>query len=209
MTDSAFAKYLADAVRDAGGYLVHCAIHDEVELDPLPENRTRFKRRLALYSPYTTRPGRAVLRTWKARESMWNMSLGVERAHNASYKLVMWTRDDALWLDRVQLCPFAWQPDLHKTLFTRNCLSWDGINDKSVVMGRAAAARVMLAYTAFWDPRYFLEVDNAETYLMQWARLNRGVCPAKCLSLLVGCGLWYDGFVPVASALHNIARRHL
>ena len=139
LTDPEFMQYLRGAITTAGGQLIYGAVHEELCIDALP-NSTRTRRRMSQYSPYNSRAGRAVLRIWKAREWLYNLSLGVERARRAQYSLVLWTRDDALWLGRAQLCPFKWLKGVQTSVYARNCL-WQ------VADPRAGA----LAWTVFRD----------------------------------------------------------
>ena len=167
-----FRRCTREAIVAAGGQLLHFDSPRKPEkLDPLPEP-TSFRGRMKQYSPYARDAGRNVLRMWKARERMWNVSRAVERENNAVYQFVVWTRDDAFWLGPIQLCAFPTATS-GNVLYSRNCLWFGGINDKTVVMGRKAAAAVMVAYTAFWNPRLSLGGENAEQYLMWLARQQR------------------------------------
>ena len=182
LTTAEFHRVTREAVVAAGGQVAYLDTPRKERLHALP-NVTRIHLRLRQYSPYTTEVGRSILRLWQTRERMWNISRGVERAHAARYRLVAWTRDDTFWLGPIQMCAFL-KLAADEALFTRNCLCQGGINDKTVVMGRRAAAEVMLAYTAFWDPRPYLEGFNAENYLLRLAQARRLAVRAVDFALL-------------------------
>ena len=162
-----FLEYLRLGIRGVGGHLTYYEhLHGPEPLDALPADDA-FRGRMQQYSPYSDSRGRAVLRVWKARERMWRVAQGIERQRGVLYQFVLWTRDDAFWIGQVRLRRFP-QAVGGNVLFSRDCRRWGGINDKTVLLGRAAAPALMTAYRSFWDPGMDGTV-NAEQYLKHLA----------------------------------------
>ena len=173
MNNTIFNTHIRKSIRAAGGDLIFYEHrHGPEKLDPLPTEPGSyiFRKRLSQYSPYYNAIGRAILRLWKSRELMWNASLAYERARGVQYARVLWTRDDAYWVQSLDLTNFT-DPN---ALYTRNCVTYHGINDKTIMLGREAAPALMTAYSAFWNKTLPLESQNAERYLMYLAKA-RGV----------------------------------
>merc|ERR1712129_516482 len=79
----------------------------------------------------------------------------------------MWSRDDTRWVDRLvdvrKLMDST--PDAYKSVWSKDCKQWTGINDKVVFMGRTAASVLMNAWGAYWRAAPALASVNAELYL--------------------------------------------
>lgn len=105
---------------------------------------------------------------------LWRVAEGVERKSGKQYKFVLWTRDDAHWLFRPSsLHSLSKARHAASTVFSRNCKTWYGINDKTVLLGRTAARFMLTAYTSFWSPDQALDdTFNSEIYLMRLANLS-------------------------------------
>ena len=167
-----FDQHVRESIEKAGGELIYYEHLKTEALDELPEGPI-FHKRLSQYSPYKSQSGKAILKLWRARELMWNSSVALEARYNAQYRFVLWTRDDAFWPSPIQLRYFLNETD-PKTVYGRNCATYGGINDKTVLLGRQAAPQMMTAYSAFFNPTWNLETGNAEQYLLKLAQVRTG-----------------------------------
>merc|ERR1712187_1058757 len=102
-----------------------------------------------------------------------------EKADQSQYSFVLVTRDDDHWLAPLDLPSFATDPTFFShTLYYKNCKTWGGVNDKTLLFGRAAAERILFRiYTDFWshnDNESIGSTLNAEMTLKLYA-LREGV----------------------------------
>lgn len=150
-----FRASLEAAITSAGAHLALLQQREEQEVvDPLP--RDKVLRYLFDYSPYTSEVGMNVLRRWRSSEELLNATLGT------SYDFVLWEREDQYWLKPFWLFNF---PPYPNAVYAKNCLGWGGMNDKSLLLGREAAHRLLRAYSSFWVVDERLESRNAEQFL--------------------------------------------
>lgn len=165
---------LRASAADAGARLARLVVRqnlDPVE-DSFPADPQNFTCRLQQYSPLTSHVGRRVLRRYKSVEGLFNAVLDATEA----YDFVLWTRDDDQWLGPLDITAFIDDHNSTWRLYSKDCKSWGGINDKTLLFGwEAAKALLRRIYTDFWLPHERLSsVFNAEEYLAALARL-RGV----------------------------------
>ena len=134
MAHDEFDAHVRDGIVRAGGHLVyHRHSRRKESLAPIP-NVWTLRSRLTQYSPSANDPsGHNVLRLWRTRETMWNASLEMERMHCAKYTFVLWQRDDTYWGWPLQLAQF----EANRTVYSRDCHTFEGINDKVRSVGRA------------------------------------------------------------------------
>lgn len=157
-------------LRSALSSVAHLAFYElldhqeEVSLDQLPHNRlTQYHKNPAL--------GLNVLRRFFANEKLFNHTT----ASGSKYDFILVTRDDDHWLGPLNLTEFESKPSASRTLFTKGCKQWGGVNDKTLLFGHEAAQAVLgTIYTDFFDPAPNLKTDNAETFLMNFAK-NKGI----------------------------------
>merc|ERR1712129_340757 len=93
---------------------------------------------------------------------------------------------------------FLTQKKAHRTLYSKDCKTWNGINDKTVVLGRTAADIMLRAYSAYWNPRPALVSWNAEIFLKKLAE-SRGIKlrPVSHEYLPTGDGMLIGGRTPI------------
>eukprot|EP00670_Eutreptiella_braarudii_P009193 CAMPEP_0174307656 /NCGR_PEP_ID=MMETSP0810-20121108/1260_1 /TAXON_ID=73025 ORGANISM="Eutreptiella gymnastica-like, Strain CCMP1594" /NCGR_SAMPLE_ID=MMETSP0810 /ASSEMBLY_ACC=CAM_ASM_000659 /LENGTH=294 /DNA_ID=CAMNT_0015414771 /DNA_START=384 /DNA_END=1268 /DNA_ORIENTATION=+ len=170
---------LQQRLESAGGHLPYFEHLDHPEdLDPLPTPEDgpiekRFNLRLRTSSPYDTLKGRGILRVWKARQRMWDEAEKQERLYKATYEFAMWTQDDVFWVGPLSLIRLARAYVRYSdTIWSHKCRAFGGINDRTVLMGRQAAAVLMRAYKSFWDPQ-LNATSNANQWLAMLANANR------------------------------------
>ena len=86
---------------------------------------------------------------------MWDEAEKQERLYKATYEFAMWTQDDVFWVGPLSLIRLARAYVRYSdTIWSHKCRAFGGINDRTVLMGRQAAAVLMRAYKSFWDPQY-------------------------------------------------------
>jgi len=164
---------LAQSITNAGGRLAHFRVRQELEELSLPagEAAERLPKHLFQYSPLTDPLGKNVLRRYQTTERLANLSA----ASGEEYDFVLWTRDDDHWLGPLDLGRFLADSKAPWRMYSKACLRFNGINDKTLLFGREAA-KAMLGrlYTDFWLPEKSLEVQNAERFVEAFA-LVKGV----------------------------------
>eukprot|EP00418_Pyrodinium_bahamense_P034453 CAMPEP_0179153824 /NCGR_PEP_ID=MMETSP0796-20121207/74827_1 /TAXON_ID=73915 /ORGANISM="Pyrodinium bahamense, Strain pbaha01" /LENGTH=600 /DNA_ID=CAMNT_0020855143 /DNA_START=245 /DNA_END=2047 /DNA_ORIENTATION=+ len=167
---------LERSIRDAGGRLVHLTLRptpEDVRL-PVGVELRGLPMRLPKYPPLTDPIGRNLLRRYQTAERLARLAL----SGREPYDFVLWTRDDDHWLGPLDLQVFLNDPKASGRVYSKGCLMWGGLNDKTLLFGRAAA-EVMLArlFSDFWLPDARLErAKNAESFLRAFAEV-KGVEP--------------------------------
>jgi len=121
--------------------------------------------RLSLYPPASNEIGMNVLRRFKTTEQLMHKVQDVEKANGFSYDFVLVTKDDDHWLRPLDISRFLAQPTPHNTtVYSKNCLNWGGVNDKTLLFGRQAAEAVLpRLYSDFWMETPDLVTNNIET----------------------------------------------
>eukprot|EP00445_Apocalathium_hangoei_P007812 CAMPEP_0203859022 /NCGR_PEP_ID=MMETSP0359-20131031/11597_1 /ASSEMBLY_ACC=CAM_ASM_000338 /TAXON_ID=268821 /ORGANISM="Scrippsiella Hangoei, Strain SHTV-5" /LENGTH=458 /DNA_ID=CAMNT_0050775853 /DNA_START=10 /DNA_END=1386 /DNA_ORIENTATION=- len=179
LSHSAFQQLLSQWVRQAGGCLM-CVLNypGSEPVAPLPTGGD-MDGRLTQYLPRSSKIGRNVLRTLGSRETLWNVTLENEKQLGRNYTLAMWTRPDSYWFGNIT-SPADLLSKNHSstTVWTQDCKSAAGLNDKSAILGRQAAGIMFKAYSRFYNTksitRYFRgRMANAERYLLAVAPEGR------------------------------------
>lgn len=163
-----FSSQIRNMIEHAGGTLVHMDLLDKKEEvdEDFPANKTT---RLGKYSPYTSETGKNVLRRFKSIEAL--VEIAVNRAY---YNFVLVTKDDEHWLGVFKLRHFTQYDNLTHRVFSKNCITNGGINDRTLLFGRQAFHRVLpKLYTDFWMPSERLDnTTNVEEYLQEFMKIK-------------------------------------
>lgn len=177
LTPAQLQEHFSSLVAEAGGCLVCFSLSSRSESLPEIPQKFPWSHRMTEYPPHKSSVGRNVLRLWKSREQLWEYGVEAERQLGVHYSLAMWARDDAHWVgDIASASALLASPGASKTVWTKGCKEYFGINDKVALMGREAADVMLRAWSTFMKPSPSLKSQNAETYLMR-------VAQAKGLSL--------------------------
>eukprot|EP00429_Kryptoperidinium_foliaceum_P110694 CAMPEP_0176310104 /NCGR_PEP_ID=MMETSP0121_2-20121125/65424_1 /TAXON_ID=160619 /ORGANISM="Kryptoperidinium foliaceum, Strain CCMP 1326" /LENGTH=344 /DNA_ID=CAMNT_0017652031 /DNA_START=128 /DNA_END=1163 /DNA_ORIENTATION=- len=160
--------YLKGRIASTGA----CPAYGEVlrrpeDLGSLPERPRDLKK----YPPWSTQTGKRLLRLWKSRERLWNATQASEVAMRRVYDLLLWVRDDSMWVAKFPSPSiFLSAPFASRSVWARSCRSFGGINDKVVVMGRSAAAPMLTLYSTFLAGDVAEPTKNSEEYMKRAAR---------------------------------------
>jgi len=157
---------LRQAVKDAGGRI---CILELIETDNkicLPTEITPdLLKHMSQYPPSTEMIGLNVLRRFSSLAQLLNKSKTFEQQEQFQYKFVLVTRDDDYWLQPLSLSSFSLL-ETDNVIYTRNCKTWGGLNDKTFLMGHTAAHALLPKFVpGFWWHDTRLEVWNAERVL--------------------------------------------
>mmetsp|Transcript_79568 Transcript_79568/g.179483 ORF Transcript_79568/g.179483 Transcript_79568/m.179483 type:complete len:368 (-) Transcript_79568:205-1308(-) len=163
---------LRDLLLGAGGIPSFVEIRQNSHpIDEIPHWVTN-KKRLNQYSPYSTEVGRNVLRKWKSLSCLWDKILEkIESDQSLTFDWVIQLREDLYFAHPFDLHLLERDREvsgLDKVVYGMDCGSYDGINDKFMVMSREAAGVMFTRpYNAFYDPDFVVGnfVANAETWL--------------------------------------------
>mmetsp|Transcript_9278 Transcript_9278/g.26668 ORF Transcript_9278/g.26668 Transcript_9278/m.26668 type:complete len:451 (-) Transcript_9278:107-1459(-) len=168
LSASQLRAHLGARTAEWGGCLVHVATKPRpITIDGVPENPGQIQQ----YPPVNTTTGRRLLSTWFLREMLWNRTLRRERTWHMQYLLAMWVRDDAFWMaDIGSLSKLLAAPKATRSVWSRNCGSWGGINDKTVIVGRQAAGALLQLFSGFMKGGVGKPSKNAEVYLLHAVR---------------------------------------
>jgi len=174
-------------VAQAGGRLVYRKIlrhHENVEAS-FPSNTDFFEKRISRYSPLHTAAGANLLRRYFTYESMLQQAARIEALEQFQYDLVLVTRDDDYWVEPLRLTGFMQGLNWRRTVFSKDCNLWGGINDKTLLFGREAAKRILgRIFTDFWLPTQRLNVKTAEHFVSVFAKMKRVVSRVVAFQLL-------------------------
>lgn len=119
------------------------------------------------YPPAVSPFGRNVMRRLLSLQRLWQSA----RKHDPSFVLV--TRDDDFWLGPLNLSLFLNSTDAQETVFSKGCRNWCGMNDKTLLLGGAAADRALSKiFDNFWDPDESLNKKNAERFWLAYVGLH-------------------------------------
>lgn len=170
LTDAELQRKIAEAVERAGGCLMCSYIFDTPESLPAIPDNPLVNARLGLYQPRKTEVGRNILRVWKARKHLWELGVRAEKQFGYQYAIAMWSRDDTRWTNRIlDVKQLAQSSGAARTVWSKNCKDWGGINDKVVLSGRTAAFTMLGAYDSFFNGGPRVKGWNAEEYLKKLA----------------------------------------
>lgn len=164
-------QHYAQMVAEVGGCLVCFSISGESESLPKISTEFPWSQRMRQYPPQKSSIGRNVLRLWKSREQLWEHGNVAEKELRVQYSLVMWVRDDTHWVgDLGSMTGLLTSVNVTRTLWTKNCKEFYGINDKVALMGRQAADVMLRAWSSYQQPVPALESLNAEQFLLRLAQ---------------------------------------
>mmetsp|Transcript_111592 Transcript_111592/g.221835 ORF Transcript_111592/g.221835 Transcript_111592/m.221835 type:complete len:160 (-) Transcript_111592:64-543(-) len=107
------------------------------------------------------------------------LATNTEQRSGANYDFVLVTRDDDFWLGPLDLNAFKAEANSSFKVFSKDCKTWSGMNDKTLLFGHNAAKGVLLRlYSDFWTMDDELEKSyNAESFLQRFVKL-KGVVSA-------------------------------
>jgi len=157
------------ALASSGGWTVRlCELNTE-SLEVASSIPRNMPSRLQSYLPNVTEVGKNILRRFKAIELVMHHLQDMERAYGFSYDFVLVTKDDEHWLGSLNISTFFADSNHSRRVFTKECLQWWGVNDKTLLFGRQAAEAVLpRLYSDFWMDDPALNTVNTETF---WAAL--------------------------------------
>jgi len=163
-------QYVHDLVRRTGACML-CA--------EIPQRPPEYKRipvnpgQLREYPPHNNSAGRRVLNVWFLSERLWNATLRRERASGKRYEFLVWVRDDAYWVADIPR-PSALMEgrEAARTMWSLSCRRWGGVNDRVMMMGRAAAPALLTMFSGFMRGGFPGGTRNAEVHLLRTARLR-------------------------------------
>jgi len=116
--------------------------------------------RFSYYSPFQSTVGQNVMRRFLSLQRLWG-----NEAWKQDPSFVLVTRDDNFWLGPLNLDLFLHMPNSSETVYSKDCKSFKGINDKTLLFGRTAAKRgIRGLFKNFWDKDASLQTKNAETF---------------------------------------------
>lgn len=148
-----FAHALEQKISGAGGRLEFLDLKKD-------NDEAAIHASVAIKPPEKSDIGRSVMRRVLSLQRLW------ERAQEAEPSFVLVTRDDDYWIAPLDLKSFLNRPDCQNTVFTKNCLQFGGLNDKTFLFGGSAARRTLdNIFDEYWDAEF--NVGNAERF---WAR---------------------------------------
>lgn len=175
--------HLNKTLTDAGARLAHLHLHGRLDVEkdyPTQEYIEKHLRgRIWSYSPFSngvghsmfpSGVGRNILRRFKATASLME-SVEREERQSGAYGYVLWAKDDGYWLNSLRMSSFA-RPGDQNMVFSQNCLTFGGINDRSLLFGRkAAGAMLMHVYSDFFQKEKPLNSFNSEAYWLMLSKL--------------------------------------
>jgi len=162
---------LRQKIESAGAHLAIFNLregNDDVVINAsLEVGRKEGVHRFAAYSPFNNRVGQNVMRRFLTLQRLWGS--GAWKQHP---RFLLLTRDDNFWLGPLNLDRFLNMSNSNETVYSKDCLSWSGVNDKTLLFGGMAAKRSLRQmFTNFWDKHESLQTANAETYWLAHFRL--------------------------------------
>lgn len=110
--------------------------------DPDPPIRDWYITRLdKTYMNRTERVARVAshINQWKSAQECFKHLTALEKARGHRYDIVLKVRDDSIALAPMDLSKLPWRGHL----LTKNCLNWEGVNDKVAVFDRKWASQVL------------------------------------------------------------------
>lgn len=152
---------LRDRVTAAGGCLRFAEVlnaRESLNIGGHKEGQ-RFKQ----YDPVTSKVGRNVLRRFLSLEKTMHQILS---DNPQGPDLVLVTRDSDMWMHSLNLTFFEQDREQSHKVYAKNCMTFGGLNDKTLVFGREAGKKVLSTiYSKFWSDDKALVTDNAEQFI--------------------------------------------
>jgi len=190
-------RHLKEVVRAAGGCLA-CA--DLPLTPPRGPAIPIYKKQISDFFyrgrelGYTT--FKRCLDLWRRREQLWQVMLQHERASGRKHDVVMWTRDTSIWLgDMPRPSQLVQAPGWDRTVMSRDCNSWRGINDRVVILGRQAAPTLFTLYSAYMRGGFPVRTTNSEEFLLAATKHSKTplILDARPFEVLPEAdGMWVD-----------------
>lgn len=148
--------------------------------------------RLFQYAPYVHKDetghivdgdesGKNVLRRFWSLEKLANRCV-TNSSVPPDFLLI--THDDDQWMGPLTLSNFSSRTNASRKVFSKDCNTWLGINDKTLLLGRDAASVILSRlYNGFWTQSNELDeacwsrdhtwrVRNLECYLLHWVHVQ-------------------------------------
>lgn len=160
---SEYAAFLTRKIEASGATVQHVETPSNEEQIELPETKECNKNRLKEKPPCFNKIGQNVLRRYF---SIQNLTTIAFQKHQ--YEFVVVTRDDDHFLGKLDMLRFAVNYDnATNRVFSKDCKTWWGVNDKTLVFGSTAAKKTLLRlYSDFWMPDKRLDgTRNPEQHL--------------------------------------------
>jgi len=121
--------------------------------------------RLTLYPPHNNSVGANAIRRYFKMELLAQQILQKEQEESRRYDFVLSTKDDDDWVGWFDINKFDMDSAEHKHMYDKDCASWDGVNDKTLLFGRYAfEATLPTIYSDFWMDEPSLATYNSETF---------------------------------------------
>mmetsp|Transcript_42783 Transcript_42783/g.129597 ORF Transcript_42783/g.129597 Transcript_42783/m.129597 type:complete len:317 (-) Transcript_42783:52-1002(-) len=184
--------FLEQQIRAAGGGLPYFELLDvSDDIDHLPKER---RPRLRFYSPFLSSVGKNLLRRYRSLERLWDQVQLAEQKGSFNYDYLLVAREDVAWINPLRLDRMGLNQNVG-VVYSVNCRQYGGINDKVLLMDRAAAPSMMRPYTEWYqNPSRALDKPNAEQFL-QAVAFEHGVYVVEPpLSVLLAESAMYQAF---------------
>jgi len=152
------------SVEQAGARLKHAELlSGQPTLTPSESSITEanypwLSKVMSQYSPLSSNikkqnAGLNVLRRYSSLTAMVEKSASVEKADQFQYDMFLVTRDDDYWMRALDLTNVRSDPEKAVSVYSKNCYTWNGINDKTLLFGRTAAHAIITHFMEkFIDP---------------------------------------------------------
>lgn len=169
METDKYSKAVHDKIKNAGANLKFLELSKDKEKIELPKDANR--NRIWQYNPYKSPIGRNILRRYFSIERLANMAFQQER-----YEFMLVTRDDDHFLGQLNLSRFASWDNFRDRVFSKDCKTWYGVNDKTLLFGGEAANRTLRRlYSDFWMHDKRLDTYNAEVFLKEFIKVKGAI----------------------------------
>jgi len=129
--------------------------------------------RLTLYPPHNNSVGANAIRRYYKLELLAKEVLKKEQEEHMRYSFVLSTKDDDEWMGALNLANFAMDSQEYRHMYDKDCASWGGVNDKTLLFGRYAFEAVLPSiYSEFWMDEPTLRTHNSETFTKAYLGLK-------------------------------------
>lgn len=161
------------------GTTASIVVKDIIDQNPhvdIPANHTRT-RRLGQYLLSTSKAqylvGVNIIARFSNMETLFHKIMDHEKANGFRYDYVLHTRDDDHYIGPLKIPEKmsigVTRAEADNIVFHKLCNTWGGVNDKTLLFGRAAAEKVLTRlYSNFWQAlpeEDTTEAPNPEVYL--------------------------------------------
>lgn len=167
-----------ESIRAAGARLLHAELlqgqpelrANESVINERGRAHPELHKVMWQYSPLSSNArertiGLNVLRRYASLEALMAKSASVEETEHFTYDLFLVTRDDDYWMNSLDLTNVKDDPNKTISVYSKDCFPWLGINDKTLLFGRAAMHSIITKFThIFIDPELETTFRNNEIY---------------------------------------------